>query len=461
MRSFGAALAFLFAILSLSQLLLAADRPAPNVIVILADDLGYGDLSLHGNRELATPQIDSIAKAGVHCTSAYVSCPVCSPTRAGFLTSRYQQRFGHEFNPALLKNGGQGQGLPVTERTWADRLREAGYATSLIGKWHQGEEDQFHPNRRGFSEFFGFLLGWHSFLPSTDPEFGPLYRGREKVESNEYLTRALADEACRTIERHRQEPFMIYLAFNAVHTPMESPAGSEARLTGIADPTRRTYLAMLAELDDAVGKVLAKLRALDLEENTLLVFLSDNGGPTTKFSPNGSRNGPLRGSKGDTWEGGIRVPLLAQWKGKIPAGKVYEQPVIALDLGATALAAAHVPAPKDNAKLDGVDLVPHWQGTTDRVPHEHLYWRFGKQMAIRSGDWKLVRASLAPGEYADIATTPMLYNLRSDIGEQTDLTAQYPDQARELQAAWDRWNSELMPPRWPATLKGKAFEMRD
>ncbi len=435
---------------------LADKQCRPNIVLILADDLGYADLSLSGNTEVATPHIDSLAANGVRCTNAYVSCPVCSPMRAGFLTGRYQQRFGHEFNPALLENHGQGQGLPVEERTIADSLRAAGYATALIGKWHQGQEEQFHPLNRGFDEFFGFLLGWHSYLPNDDPELGPLYRGRQRVEAGQYLTRTLADEACSMIERHQQHPFFLYLAFNAVHTPLEAPNATEARFVGIQDPARRKYLAMLAELDQGVGAVLDKLHATHLEDRTLVFFLSDNGGPTTKFSPNGSRNGPLRGSKGDTWDGGIHVPLLAQWKGRLPAGAVYEQPVISLDVSATALAVAGA-MPSANAPLDGVNLVPFFDGQTKRAPHEFLFWRFGQQMAVRSGDWKLVRPSLGTGEYEAIAAKPMLFNLKNDPGERTDLAAQHPEKARELQAAWDRWNAELSPPRWPATLKGKKF----
>jgi arylsulfatase A-like enzyme len=375
------------------------------------------------------------------------------------LTGRYQQRFGHEFNPAMLENHGQGQGLPVEEQTIADRLRAAGYATSLLGKWHQGEEEQFHPLNRGFDEFFGFLLGWHSFFPSDDPELGPLYRGRKRVPAEGYLTRALAEEACRTIDEHRDRPFFLYLAFNAVHTPMEAPQETVARFSGIADPTRRTCLAMLAELDLAVGKVLEKIRALGLEERTLIFFLSDNGGPTTKYSPNGSRNTPLRGSKGDTWEGGIHVPFLVQWKGQLPAGAIYDQPVMSLDVSATALALAGAAAAAKPA-LDGVNLLPYFLGSNKAPPHEFLYWRFGEQMAIRSGDWKLVRPSLGQGEYEAVATEPLLFNLKNDLGEQHDLAAQLPDKARQLQAAWDRWNSELAPPRWPATLKGKEFKPR-
>ncbi|MBS0209745.1 MAG: sulfatase-like hydrolase/transferase [Planctomycetes bacterium] len=436
---------------------LADSARRPNIVLILADDLGYGDLSLLGNRQLATPRIDRLAAEGAHCTNGYASCPYCSPTRAGLLTSRYQQRFGHEFNPALLKHNGAGQGLPVGEATFFGALQAVGYATSLIGKWHEGEEAPFHPLARGFGEFYGFLTGAHTFLKTDDPNFGPILRGRQRVELDGYLTDVLAREACDFVERHRAEPFALYLAFNAVHTPMEAPSEAEAALANITDPTRRTYLAMLAKLDVAVGAVLDKLKATGLDERTLVFFISDNGGPTTKFSPNGSTNALLRGSKGDTWEGGIRVPFLVRWPGRVPAGARFDAPVIVLDIGATALAAANV-KPAGDKPLDGVDLLPHLTGAAKQPPHEHLYWRFGKQMAVRSGNWKLVRPSLGPGEYQDVSQEPLLFNLFDDLGEQTNLAAKHPDRVAQLQAAWDQWNAQMLPPRWPATVKGKRIE---
>jgi arylsulfatase A-like enzyme len=437
----------------------AADAPA-NVVVLLADDLGYGDVGFRGGKDVPTPHLDALARSGVRCTSAYVSCPVCSPTRAGLLTGRYQQRFGHEFNPAMLRFGGAGQGLPVAEKTVADRLKAAGYPTTLLGKWHLGEEEPFHPLNRGFGESFAFLTGAHDYFATDDPDFGPVYRGRKRVELDGYLTDVLAREACAFIDRNRDKPFFIYLAFNAVHTPLQAPEAVLKKVAHITDPERRTYLAMLLVLDDAIGAVTAKLRAAGLEEKTLVFFLSDNGGPVGKFSPNGATNGPLRGSKGDTWEGGIRVPFVASWKGRLPAGTVYDRPVISLDILPTALAAAGIAA-RPEWKLDGVDLLPFLAGKRDGAPHEALYWRFGKQMAIRRGDWKLVRPDRAPkGEYADIATEPMLYNLADDLGEKHDLAATHPDRVRDLQEAWDRWNAGLSEPRWPATLKGKALPMK-
>jgi arylsulfatase A-like enzyme len=250
----------------------------------------------------------------------------------------------------------------------------------------------------------------------------------------------------------------MYLAFNAVHTPMQAPDVALKRFSDEADEGRRTYLAMLSRLDAAVGRVLDTLRELKLEEETLVFFLSDNGGPTTKFAANHSRNAPLRGSKGDTWEGGIRVPFLVRWKGRLPAGKKYDQPVIQLDIAATALAAAEIEPPLDK-EIDGVDLVPHLERQQPRPPHDALYWRFGSQMAIRQGDWKLVRPARGAKEYQDIAREPLLFNLAADIGEQHDLAAKQPDKVAMLQAAWDRWNATLSPPKWPATVGGKPVAM--
>jgi arylsulfatase A-like enzyme len=420
----------------------------PNILVILADDLGYGDISLHGSKEITTPNIDSLAKNGVRCTSGYVSGPYCSPTRAGLMTGRYQQRFGHEFNPKLLARGGAGQGLSTREVTIAARLKAAGYATGIVGKWHLGEEKVFHPLNRGFGEFYGFLPGAHNYRQTDDKAYGPIYRGRKRVEFEGYLTDVFTREAMAFIDRHQKEPFFLYLPFNAVHTPLQATDSRLKKFAHIKNPTRRTYLAMTAALDEAVGKVLDNLRTTGLEENTLIFFLSDNGGPIGKFAPNGSTNTPLRGSKGDTWEGGIRVPFLVQWKGKLQAGKVYDHPVIQLDIHATALATAGV-AIKPEWKLDGVNLLPFLQGKNADPPHDALYWRFGEQMAIRRGDWKLVRPDLATNAgFGKIAREPMLFNLARDSGEKTDLAAKHPEKVKDLQARWQKWNAGLVKPAW-------------
>jgi arylsulfatase A-like enzyme len=420
----------------------------PNILILLADDLGYADIGVHGSKEIPTPHIDSLARNGVRCTSGYVSCPYCSPTRAALLTGRYQQRFGHEFNPQLLKQGGAGQGLHVNEVTIAQRLRDAGYATGLVGKWHQGEEEKFHPLNRGFQEFFGFLAGAHNYLQTDDAAWGPIYRGRQRIEFDGHLTDVLARDAVGFIDRHQKEPFFLYLAFNAVHTPLQAPESILKKFAAIEDPTRRTYDAMTAGLDEAIGTVLAKLRTAGLEENTLVFFLSDNGGAIGKFAANGARNTPLRGSKGDTWEGGIRVPFLLQWKGKLPAGKVYDPPVIQLDISATALALAGVTV-KPESKLDGVNLLPFLDGKNTAAPHDALYWRFGEQMAIRMGDWKLVKPDLAVDkQFGNIAKEPLLFNLTDDVSEKNDQAAARPEKVKELAAVWQKWNAELVAPAW-------------
>src|SRR5579872_3620607 len=282
-----------------------ASARTPNILVLLADDLGYADVGFQGCRDIPTPNIDSLAKQGVRFTNAYVSCPYCSPTRAGLMTGRYQTRFGHEFNPG----DGPNVGLPLTETTMADRLKAAGYATGWVGKWHLGSAAKFHASKRGFDDTFGFYAGAHPYFPGMG---APIYRGTAVVEEKEYLTDAFAREAVAFIERHKKEPFFLYLAFNAVHTPMHATEERLKKFPDIQNKQRHTYAAMTLGLEEACGKVMDKLRAEKLEENTLIVFFSDNGGPTMKGTTiNGSTNTPLRGSKRTTLEGGIRVPFVA------------------------------------------------------------------------------------------------------------------------------------------------------
>lgn len=419
----------------------------PNILLIVGDDMGYADVGVHGSKEIPTPHIDSIARAGVRCTSGYVTGPYCSPTRAALLTGRYQQRFGHEFNPGPNPATDAKPGLSTSETTMAQRLKSAGYATALVGKWHLGNADEFHPLDRGFDEFFGFLGGAHSYFPAQAPR-NLILRGREPVGEEEYLTDALAREAVAYVERQKNSPFFLYLAFNAVHTPMHAPPKYLERFKTIPDVRRRTYAAMMSAMDDAVGAVLAKLHDAGLEEHTLVFFVSDNGGPPA----NASSNGILRGHKASTWEGGVRVPFLVQWKGRLPAGKVYDAPVAQIDILPTALAAAGIEV-KPEWKLDGVDLVPHFTGAKTAPPHDMLYWRFGNQMAVRAGDWKLVRARTnAAGGAARRrqVTESQLYNLAVDIGEQNDLAAKEPEKVKRLEAAWKKWDAELQPPAWPA-----------
>jgi len=424
----------LFVLSSLVLAVPAVQARQPNVLIIVGDDMGYGDIGLQGCKDVATPSIDSIGKNGVRCSNGYVSGPYCSPTRAGLLTGRYQTRFGHEFNPGPKDNNGE-NGLSLKETTIADRFKAAGYATGMVGKSHLGYDPKFHPMKRGFDEYYGFLGGAHPYIPGKGPD---IMRGTEKIIEAEYLTDAFGREAVAYIERHKDKPFLLYLAFNAVHTPLQASDPYLKRFPTL-EGNRKIYAAMMSAMDDNVGKVLAKIRDSKIEEDTLIFFISDNGGPAI----NASNNGPLNGHKATTWEGGVRVPWLVQWKGTLPTGKVYEQPVIQLDIQPTALAAAQIPV-KD-ANFEGVNLLPYLEGKNDAPPHDALFWRFGKQTAIRKGDWKLMEAAGSDGK--------KLFNLKDDLGEKTDLSAKNPEKVKELQAAWDDWNKSNIPATWGGQAK--------
>lgn len=428
----------------------AQTRP-PNIVIIVADDMGYADIGVHGSRDIPTPHIDALASGGTRFTNAYVSGPYCSPTRAGLMTGRYPQRFGHEFNLGIGPLNSE-NGMPLTERTIADRLKAVGYRTALFGKWHLGSAERFHPMSRGFDEFFGFLGGAHSYLEPMTNGPDPLLDGRRPVQETPYLTDALADRAVDFIKRNASRPFLLYLAFNAVHTPMHATDKYLARFENIADEQRRTYAAMLSAMDDGIGKTIAALRTANLEENTLIFFFSDNGGPTMVGTTiNGSRNTPLRGSKRQTWEGGIRVPFIIRWKGHLPEGKTDARPIIQLDVLPTAMMAAGV-SPQRDWQLDGVDLLPYLKGSTAGSPHDALYWRLGDNMAIRMGDWKLVKTHEGPlggdpGVLSELSGAE-LFNLANDISEATNLAGSQPQKVRELAEAWQRWNRQLAPPLW-------------
>lgn len=415
----------------------SAEPRSPNIIIFLSDDVGYGEFGFQGNREIPTPHIDSLARNGVRFTQGYVSGPYCSPTRAGLLTGRYQTRFGHEFNGGGPAGGGR-FGLPLEEKTIADRFKALGYATAAIGKWHLGGPPDFLPMKRGFDEFYGTVANTAFFEPRAfvdsrkSPEVHPVQ------EEEFYTTDAYAARAVDWIERNKARPFFLYLPFNAQHAPLQATKKYLDRFPNIADEKRRTFAAMMSAMDDAVGRVLEKLREIRQEENTLVWFFSDNGGPTRQTT---SKNDPLRGFKATTLEGGVRVPFCVQWKGKLPAGKTFEHPMIQLDVLPTSLAA--IGAKADPAwKLDGVNLLPFLTGENKGRPHEALYWRFGEQWAIRKGDWKLVASRIDGSE-------PRLFNLAEDIGEAKDLSAAHPDKVRELKAAWDAWNAEQAKPLWP------------
>jgi arylsulfatase A-like enzyme len=422
----------------------AAETPKPNVVVIVADDLGYGDLGFQGGSDIPTPNLDGLARSGTRCSSGYVSCPVCSPTRAGLFTGRYQQRFGHEFNPGQQTADEQDRfGLPTTEITLADQLKKAGYHTGLVGKWHLGFSDRFQPKQRGFDESYGFLGGAHPYVPGKNGVSKGIFRNGEEIQEPAYLTDAFGREAASFVERNAATPFLLLLTFNAVHTPLDTQTEKLEQFKNISDPKRRSYAAMLSSLDDAVGKVLGQLDKSGVAQNTLVFFIADNGGPT---QANGSHNTPLNGVKATVWEGGIRIPFVVRWPGQIPAGAVYNEPVISLDIFATASAAAGVPLATDR-KYDSVNLTPYLKGETKTAPHAALFWRFGQQHAIRKGAYKLLK--LRNGE-------EQLFDLSKDIGEQTDIVAKHPDVVAQLKTEYADWSKELHEPLWPQNAPAGA-----
>ena len=453
----------------------------PNIVILLADDLGYGELGCQGNTEIPTPHIDSIAANGVRFTNGYVTAPFCSASRAGLITGRYQTRFGYEFNPIGHHNELPGVGLPRSEVTLAERLRQAGYVSGLIGKWHLGGHAEFHPFRHGFDEFFGFTHEGHYFVPppwdgvttwlrrsvlpgggrgrftsadgrviysthmnGTEPAYdanNPIIRGGQPVIEEAYLTDAFTREAVDFIDRNKDRPFFLLLAYNAVHSPMQGADDYMKKFDHIQDVHRRIFAAMLSNMDDSVGSVLVKLRREQLEQNTLIFFLSDNGGPTRELT---SSNKPLRDGKGSVYEGGLRVPFMAQWPGRLAKSRVYEEPVISLDIFATATEAAKAPpVVRAGHNLDGVDLMPHLTGKTKAIPHEKLFWRQDRRAALRMGEWKLLRNSRRgqPGEW-------QLYNLANDTAEQNNLATINRAKREELLSVWRELNAEMADPFW-------------
>lgn len=409
---------------------IAADKP--NIIIFLADDLGYADIGVNGCKDIPTPHVDSIAKNGVRFTDGYATHPVCSPSRAGLLSGMYQHRFGFEHNSGPERFADPNFGQPREVPTLAEKLKSAGYTTGMIGKWHIGFKEGLRPHERGFDYHYGFLSGAHSYTPGKR-DIDAILRNGKPVEATKYLTDEFADEAVGFIDRSKEKPFFLYFAFNAVHSPLDENKYAERFPT--LSGKRKTYAGMLGALDYAVGRVLTKVRELGQEENTLVFFYSDNGGPTPETS---SRNDPLRGFKGQMFEGGIRVPFVMQWKGKLPAGQSYREPVMGFDCHATALAAAGVTA-TSGKPLDGVNLLPYLTGKETGAPHDKLFWRAGPQHAVRAGDWKLVASRNQP---------PMLFNLQDDIAEQNDLAASKPDKLKELQAAFAEWEQGTQPAKW-------------
>lgn len=424
---------------------ISAEERMPNILVILADDLGYGDIGVHGCKDIPTPNIDKLAATGVRCTNGYSSHPFCSPMRAGFIVGRYQHRFGYERNIAYDPHN-KHMGLPTSETTFAKRLQKKNYHTGILGKWHLGASAPFHPNRRGFNHFYGFLGGGHDYFdvdltrPIGEGYRVPLQRNGKPTNLDEYLTTALSKEAVRFVESSKDKPFFLYVSYNAPHTPMQAPQETLDKFSSIKNKKRRAYAAMVHIMDEGIGQILQTLNRLNLRDNTLIFFLSDNGGPEMA---NASNNGPLRGQKGHVYEGGIRVPFLVSWPGVLPEGKEYHQPVSSLDIATTALETAVVPVTKE-AKLDGINLIPYLAGKRKESPHGALFWRKenGKAWAVRAGSLKLLKVESSP--------KMLLYDLSKDIGETNDLTKAQPEDVKRLKALYDQWNKANTPPFFPS-----------
>lgn len=433
----------------------------PNIIVIVADDLGYGDLSSYGS-PYATPNIDQLARDGVRFTQGYATAALCSPSRAGLLTGRYQQRFGHEYQ--LYDN--VRDGVDAAQPTLARALREAGYRTALYGKWHLGMMPERQPLQMGFDQFFGILGGQAPYAaesrpdvvsspaPALQPRFyavtpaSQYQQNGRPVDRPDYSTTAFTEHALRFIDQNKDRPFFLMLTYTAPHVPLQATQAQLAKAAEIQDPEMRLYRAVINELDAGVGQIRDRLARNGLTEDTMIVFVSDNGCPD--YVKEVCANNPLNGWKRYLTEGGVRVPYMMAWPGKIRAGQTYEKAVSTLDIFPTVVAAADATGDPERP-TDGRNLLPYVQGLAKGQPHERLYWRSLPSYAIRSGDWKLLVNAGPKGE-----TVTMLFNLADDRSEKRDLSRQYPEIVTRLNQEWRTWSDGLGAPRWPTA---KEFEV--
>jgi len=497
-RAIRQAVAALLLLCCLSPALAQVRRP--DIIVILADDLGYGDTGVYGSKIARTPNIDALAASGIRFTAGYVTNPVCAPSRAGLMTGRYQQRFGYEFNPVGRDKAG---GVSLREITIAQIMRSAGYATGAIGKWHLGQPAGYYPTDRGFDYFFGMAGGGSDYI--IDPQPGdeyiglnrdivippaglsalpqgdrikkllermramhPISRDGKVVRVDAYLTDAFTRDAVEFIDRNQSHPFFLYLAQHAPHVPLQAPRKYLDRFRDVADPGKRVYAAMVSALDDGVGAVVAALKRDGIYENTMVIFLSDNGCPA--YDHGACSNAPLSGYKRWLAEGGIRIPYIVSWPGHLPAGRVDHRQVSSLDILPTAAALAHAKLPTDRV-YDGVNLLPFLDGENNGVPNPELYWRDGVDFAMRDANSKLWICAVAPPRPLSAARDAvpkflrkpqrivpalgpegrhvMLYDLADDVGEMHDLAASHPAEAARMEAAIASWNATLVTPQWP------------
>lgn len=444
-------------ILLLLTLPLVAQKP--NILMILADDMGYGDLGCYGSLQIETPVLDELAASGIRCTDGYVCSSVCAPSRAGLLTGRHPQRFGFEHNlnrnfPTLPEQ----LGVPVDQKTIADHLKNIGYRTSLIGKWHAGSAvPGMLPNAKGFDYFFGMHSGSHNYFPT--PKKNKLFRNQEPVTKIDYpyLTDWFTHEAIGQMSPG-DHPFFCFLSYNTPHTPMQAKEEDLKRFAHLKGKRRQTYAAMQWCMDQNIGKILDHLRAQNLLENTLIVFYSDNGGSVTASH---ACNAPLRGMKGSFLEGGIRVPFIFSWPKGLPSNEIYHQPFTSLDLLPTFIAAAGAPKLPERKKvgkkwqkvIDGKNLLPHLRGEVATTPHERLYWRMTMRgSAIREGDWKLL---------VNVHTPPALYNLAEDVAEQQNLYHEMPEKVADLWGKLNQWEETLEDtPHWQESAHWQGYNRK-
>ena len=450
---------FLF-ILSLTLNLISCDFSndnPPNIIVIISDDQGYADVGFHGSKEIFTPNIDRIANNGVFFTEGYVSYAVCSPSRAGLITGRYQNRFGYTRN-ILLAPKDSLMGLPISEQTLPEVLNNVNYKTKAIGKWHLGAHESLVPEKRGFDEFFGFLIGGHRYFPDDltlndltearrqmDGYITRIYDNGKRIDTKKYLTEELSDNAVNFIDDNSDNPFFMYLSYNAPHTPLQATQRDLERNSHIDIEKRRTYAAMVSSMDDGIGLILDKLEEKNISDNTIVIFFSDNGGVEWY---NFSDNGPLRGIKGDFFEGGIRVPFAMQWPKKIRAGIKYDRPIIALDIFATVASAAKAEKYIKN-KIDGVNLLPYLNGDKNESPHEYLYWKNPDK------DIDVVRDERY--KYLRIKNEEYVFDLKNDMSEESNIIDSSKPIYDRLKSKFKEWEKDMIDPIFMDLGMGKEY----
>lgn len=427
----------LFFVLGCNSAETTSDETKPNILLIVTDDMGYNDAGFMGSKDIKTPNLDALAKNAVLFSDAHVTATVCSPSRAGIVTGKYQQRFGHEANvpPRDL-------GTDTSQVTIADALLEHGYRTSINGKWHLGMKDYYHPNSRGFEHFYGFLGGHRTYFAHDYPEGHPramMWNREHAPFDGEYLTDAQGDSTIAFIERSGDDPFFVFLSFLAPHAPMDA---TEEDLALFEDHDRPEYAAMMWAMDRAVGNVVDRLKELDKFDNTLIYFFSDNGGSPS----NDSNNYPLKGFKGNKFEGGHRVPFFIHWPDAVEGGRVYEEMISALDVFPTTLAAAGISL-LDYTELDGVNLLPYLNDEIVGKPHEKLFFRKEFGAAMRYNSWKLIRLD----DFGYV-----MYDLENDPYETEDIKNEFPDQFASMKADLEEWEEELVEPWWNESAPWQA-----